>query len=65
MPPKQDLSDDLKGLADINALEFLDSWWDEGVVRLIAQIEKSLEDSDKHAVSALKRLPAQRRASAL
>ena len=44
MPPRKDLSDDLKELADINALALHESWWDEGVGRLIDQIEKSLEE---------------------
>jgi hypothetical protein len=44
MPPQRDLSEDLKGLADINALALVEAWWDQGVDKLIAQIEKSLEE---------------------
>jgi len=44
MPPGKDLADDLKELADINALALFDGYWDQGVAGLIAQIEKTLED---------------------
>ena len=44
MPSSQDLSDDLKELAEINALPLVDGWWDQGVAKLIAKIEKSLDE---------------------
>lgn len=46
MPLHRDLPDDLKGIADINAFELVESWWEEGVAKLILQIEKSLENFD-------------------
>ncbi|HSS22756.1 MAG TPA: toll/interleukin-1 receptor domain-containing protein [Pyrinomonadaceae bacterium] len=46
MPRQQDLVDDLRELADINAFPLVESWWQEGVAKLIAQIEKSLEEFD-------------------